>query len=451
MKKTIFIMILLISVQFIIATTYYVPLNYSTIQGAINASSSGDEIVVFDGTYYEDITINTSFLTIRSYFGPEDCIIDGNFHCITMSSVTTLIEGFTFTDASSTALIIGYETLSELSNCIFEDNEGSPSAIYSERGSIEEISDCIFRNNDGSYVIQFQRDYGLGINPIVNEAFINNIFLNNENSGSYFSDGVDFYLEDSSNNYSCTFESSSFKGTEGGIYFYLWQSEVDITNCIFDEAVIDDYMIYQGDITINYSCFSWSPSAGYNWGSGNLTNTDPELNSTTCQPLWNSTTKSPCIDAGDPSTSVDNDGTPADIGAVCAVTHKYDIIELPDASTDNGWKWLSFPALDDVLNNADIAENVLADILDPTILDKVETEGHYNDILFLNPGWSNINQQFTSLQGFKFHMNDAATLDVPGFLEDPMTQISLQGNQVENWIGYFLEDSHDVEDAFAEI
>ncbi len=445
MKKTIFIMILLISVQFIIATTYYVPLNYSTIQGAINASSSGDEIVVFDGTYYEDITINTSFLTIRSYFGPEDCIIDGNTHCITMGTATTLIEGFTFTDASSTALIISFATLSELSNCIFEDNEGSPSAIYSERGSIEEISDCIFRNNDGSYAIQLMRDYGLGQNPTVNETFSNNIFLNNENSGSGFSDGVDFFLENSSNNYSGTYESNTFKGSEGGIFIWA-NGETEILNCVFDEALLDDNVIYQGDITINYSCFSGSPSAGYNWEDGNLTNTDPELNSTTCQPLWNSSVKSPCIDVGDPSLSDDNDGTPPDIGAVSAINHRIDEIELPDPSTHNGWKWLSFPALDNILDDADVAENVLEDVLDVAILDTLFSEDY--EIYWYLSNWQHDYEQFSRTEGFKFLMLDDITFEVPGFKEDDNTTISLTGSSNENWIGYWLEDTQDVDDAF---
>ena len=460
MKKTILIMVLLISVQLIFAAIYYVPLHYSTIQEAVNSVSSGDEIRVFDGTYYEDITINTYGLTLKSFSGPDNCTIDGNIHCITVNLTTVRIEGFTMRDASNTALVI-QGGLSELKNCIFEDNEktGMPliggSAITAWK-PFDELSDCIFRDNEGAHTVVIFCDYPLGQPfPEVNETIKNNIFLNNTNSASYPSYGKDISLMNASiNNYHGVLENNTFKGSTGGIYVegIYGTADLNISNCVFDGSGISDDLFNQDLVIINYSCFSNSGyQNNYNWGDGNLTSTDPELNSTTCQPLWNSSVKSPCIDVGDPSLSDDNDGTPPDIGAVCAINHRIDEIELPPPTTDNGWKWLSFPALDDVLNNADIAGNILADILDPTILDKVETEGHLLDIQYSFPTWSNITQQFTSLQGFKFHMNEAATLDVPGFLEDPMTQISLVGNQEENWIGYFLEDSHDVEDAFAEI
>jgi len=42
--------------------------NYSTIQNAINAAQNGDEVVICDGNYYENIIINNKQnLTIRSY------------------------------------------------------------------------------------------------------------------------------------------------------------------------------------------------------------------------------------------------------------------------------------------------------------------------------------------------------------------------------------------------
>jgi hypothetical protein len=47
-------------------------------------------------------------------------------------------------------------------------------------------------------------------------------------------------------------------------------------------------------------------------------------------------------------------------------------------------------------------------------------------------------------------MNQAATLEVPGFIENPNTQITLTGG-AHNWIGYFLEDSQLVTDAFSQI
>ncbi|MCK5052270.1 MAG: T9SS type A sorting domain-containing protein [Candidatus Cloacimonetes bacterium] len=129
--------------------------------------------------------------------------------------------------------------------------------------------------------------------------------------------------------------------------------------------------------------------------------------------------------------------------------YRVDTVELPPPSVDNGWKWLSFPALDNVLTDADIADNVLGDILDPTILDKVEAHDYTIDYNIGTQTWNNSSEQFSRTEGFKFHMNAAADLNVPGFLEYPMTQISLIGNQEENWIGYWLEETQHVSDAFS--
>ncbi len=446
MKKTILIIVLLISVQIISATTYLVPTQFSTIQGAVDSVSTGDVIVVLDGTYYENITINTLNLTIKSLFGPEDCIIDGGTHCITVNVATERIEGFTFTDASNTALYVGTNQLSELSNCIFEDNERSGSyggsAIMSSI-PFDEISDCIFTENDGPFTVYIFRD---NLSGTFNELFKNNIFIDNTNDGTMADSGRDICLYNSSLNYTGGFESNTFKGSSGGIFFWALYGDVDITNCAFDEAEIDDDIGDQEDITINYSCFSESEFYGYNWGSGNLTSTDPELNSTTCQPLWNSSVKSPCIDVGDPSLSDDNDGTPPDIGAVSAVSHRIDEVELPDTSTNNGWKWMSFPALDNVLDDADVAENVLDDVLNVSILDTLYSEIY--EIYWTGSAWSHDYEQFSRTEGFKFLMLDDITFDIPGFKENDYTTIALTGNDEENWIGYWLEDTQDVSDAF---
>ncbi|MEA2096301.1 MAG: T9SS type A sorting domain-containing protein [Candidatus Cloacimonadota bacterium] len=461
--KKILILIMLIITSMLFSNTYIVLQNgngdFTTIQGAVNGVSAGDEIIVFDGTYYEDIIINTHSLTLKSFSGPEDCIISGNTHCLTVNLPMEKIEGFTIKNASNTALVI-QGGLSELKNCIFEDNEktGMPliggSAITAWK-PFEELSDCIFQDNDGPHTVVIHCDYPLGQPfPEVNETIKNNIFLDNTNSASYPINGKDISLMNASiNNYHGVLENNTFKGSTGGIYVegIYGNADLNISNCVFDGSGISDDLFDQDLVIINYSCFSNNGYQNtYTWEDGNLTNTDPELNSSTYQPLWNSSVKSPCIDTGDPSI-IDNDGTPSDIGAVCAITHKYDIVELPSPEEDNnGWKWLSFPALDNVLDEADIAENVLAGILDPTILDKVYSENYiiqYDDVA---DEWEHDYEQFSRTEGFKFYMNAAADLDVPGFKEYDNTTIVLDGNTPGNWVGYWLEETQHVSDAFSD-
>jgi parallel beta-helix repeat protein len=52
--------------------TIYVPDNYPTIQDAVDAASSGDTIIVRDGTYSESIVISKDHLTIRSENGANN-------------------------------------------------------------------------------------------------------------------------------------------------------------------------------------------------------------------------------------------------------------------------------------------------------------------------------------------------------------------------------------------
>jgi parallel beta-helix repeat protein len=72
-----------------------VPMDYATVQAAINAASSGDTIYVFSGTYYEHVRINKSVSLIGT--NKYTTIIDGNATgCVvrvTADHVT--ISGFT--------------------------------------------------------------------------------------------------------------------------------------------------------------------------------------------------------------------------------------------------------------------------------------------------------------------------------------------------------------------
>lgn len=252
----------------------------------------------------------------------------------------------------------------------------------------------------------------------------NNSFINNENMR-----GIWLNVEYSEN---FRITNNIFTGLEYGITRQNGSCVPIIDYCLFDDIV-------------NYHSNS-------NLGANCIEDENPHLYAETYQPIWNSTTKSPCIDAGDPSIT-DADGTPSDIGAVCATPHKYDIIDLPSPEVDSGWKWLSFPALDDIYStenyDPDVAGDLLESILDPVILDVVEAQDY--TIAYEGPGWFFETNQFYSTQGFKFHMNQAAELEVSGFIENPNTQMELVGGSERNWLGYFLEESQLVTDAFAQI
>lgn len=140
------------------------------------------------------------------------------------------------------------------------------------------------------------------------------------------------------------------------------------------------------------------------------------------------------------------------------ITGKYrvDTIELPGPETNNGWKWLSFPALDNVYStptyDPDQAWHLLYDILHPPLdpeLYRVYNEvGNY--VWQTGYYWYGTDNIFSRTEGYKFKMNAAATLEVPGFKVPDNTSVVLDGNSEENWVGYWLEETQHVSDAFSD-
>lgn len=82
----------------------YVPDNYATIQKAVDAASTGDTIIVRDGTYTENVNVNTQ-LTIQSENGYANCIVqvaDSEDHVFEITEDSVTIHGFTVKGAAGT-------------------------------------------------------------------------------------------------------------------------------------------------------------------------------------------------------------------------------------------------------------------------------------------------------------------------------------------------------------
>ena len=85
------------------SATIYVPDNYATIQGAIDASSNGDVVIVRPGTYVENIDFVGKAITVKSEQGASVTIIDGNeagsvVIFDTEEGRDSVLEGFTITN-----------------------------------------------------------------------------------------------------------------------------------------------------------------------------------------------------------------------------------------------------------------------------------------------------------------------------------------------------------------
>ena len=79
---------------------WHVPDDCQTIQAAIDAASSGDEIVVLAGVWKEQIEISKKTLLIRSEHGAEETVIDAGQRGSTIrcnDATQSVFEGFTIT------------------------------------------------------------------------------------------------------------------------------------------------------------------------------------------------------------------------------------------------------------------------------------------------------------------------------------------------------------------
>ena len=107
-----------------------------------------------------------------------------------------------------------------------------------------------------------------------------------------------------------TFSYNDADSTGGGMYVYNY-SPPDLKNCILWDDSPNEIIkaVNGGTPTVSYSDIE----GGYT-GTGNF-NLDPQFYATTGDSAWYLTASSPCLDAGDPYSPHDPDGSTADMGA----------------------------------------------------------------------------------------------------------------------------------------
>ena len=137
-----------------VAVVINVPGDFATIQGAIDAAVSGDEIVVAPGTYNEIIS---NFGIVRSSHGPDVTIIDGsgfNFSVVTCTTGCGVLEGFTITGGNAPTSLGGgwYNQNSSptVINCKFVGNNVRGNGLggaMRNSNSHPTLIDCTFTGN----------------------------------------------------------------------------------------------------------------------------------------------------------------------------------------------------------------------------------------------------------------------------------------------------------------
>lgn len=423
----------------------YVPNHFSTIQGAIDSAINGDIVIVLSGDYYENIDFKGKKIIVASWYymnGNESFIDDTILHAGAPGNIVSFKTG-----ENINSKLIGFSITGAYGDPGFGNMRY---AIYCNSSAPDLKQIKLYDNNDISiriidssptinYVSVINNDKALYIDSHSNVSIKNSVISNNNYFGCYASNSEIEFLN-----------TSICDNIDQSIRLSSDATTVQLTNCLIWNNYSGGSQIFKtsnSTLNANYNCIQNGVGEDFfDNGTGNISN-DPQVD-INYKPLWDMSEYSPLIDTGDPSL-FDPDGTPSDIGAVRAINHKIDSIELID--TTEGINWKCFPVLDDVYADSDIASEVLSEIqqIPYPALELVDAYGINNDISFDGAYWTHNSQQFTSVKGYKIHMNDPYTLEVTGFLEDPYKTVQLTSG--ENWIGYFPENSMKPLDAFAAV
>ncbi|MCK4340696.1 MAG: right-handed parallel beta-helix repeat-containing protein [Phycisphaerae bacterium] len=343
------------------------PCDYNNIQDAIDASSDGDVILVYDGTYtghcnknldyYDYNTMSVRNLIVRSTGGPENCEIDCEqsgraFHFHHGEDSTSVVDGFTITggNANSGGGMYNEGSSPTVTNCTFIGNTANGGAhtggggMASVLGSNPKVTNCRFSYNDavtqvGGGMLNNEDSNPLVINCTFNANTANKsggamVNVNNSNplvvncgfSGNAAL-GVDvdgnggaIHIKNASPTVvNCTFSRNSAADEGGGMHTRLDSSPM-VTNCIFWENTDNNGVnmdesaqihVHSGTPQISYNCIQGLDTFE---GNGNIgvdplffdpdgPDNDPD---TWADNDYRLAFASPCIDAGD-TTALQND------------------------------------------------------------------------------------------------------------------------------------------------
>jgi hypothetical protein len=283
------------------AHEFHLPVNnlqkdtwYISIQSAINDASNGNQIIVYPGTYYENVTINKPLILCgknpNSWHIVENTIIDANYNgtAVCIANQDTTLSGFTIRNGSYYGVYSGSYGTIRINNCIIKNN-GQDGINGSGLGT------TLINNN----IIYGHSTAGINLCMLLDSLSITNNMIYDNFSGILLSEDY-AYINSVQNN--------TIVGSSYGI-ISATADDPNIRNCIIWDCVDDLWYC-----TAAFSCIQ-NPNDAY--GFGNITSDPLFINADAND--FHLTLNSPCIDIGDPNlsysgqTDIDGDDRVIDI------------------------------------------------------------------------------------------------------------------------------------------
>ncbi len=338
--------------QVLNATIINVPADQATIQAGITASTNGDTVLVQPGTYNQNINFNGKNITVGSLFLTtgevsyisETIINGGNSNSVvkfnTGESNNAVLCGFTITNGSAYygAGINCYSGASPtLHNLVIIDNHGFAGDSYGGALCFMDNSNAVCSNLT---ITNNSANEGGGI-FFHNNGNATMSYITMTNNTSAHGGAMQISYSDPVIDHSVFYENNSPFG--GAVYVFNYSTPV-FTNCTFSLNEADYggafYCSDLGGAPIITNCIFWNDESLYNNEIFATSSTYPPV--VTYSNVENGTGQfwfgtgciaedplfvdapagdfhllagSPCIDAGDPDSPPDPDGSQADMGA----------------------------------------------------------------------------------------------------------------------------------------
>ena len=288
---------------------------YATIQKAIDAAVEGDAILVADGTYNEKLLIDKANITLKSVNGPSYTIIDGEAGDtvvrIASSATNAIVQGFRITGGtgSPSSSSYGFDYYGGGVNCTADAT----------------LENCIINGNGSGVPKSSSGTFGGGVRNAGCTLIVRNCLIFDNFAwacgGGTFTENGTIIIEQSTICYNKSIYNWSWNGTKGGVGL-AWSGEAIVTNSILwsnDGSQIGAFgSIYsegtKAQITFSdiQGGFTANDIRDISYGAGNISS-DPIFVNPSADD-YSLSVGSPCIDAGDPNSPNDADGSRADMG-----------------------------------------------------------------------------------------------------------------------------------------
>lgn len=285
------------------ATIIHVPGQYPTIQAGINVANPGDTVQVAPGTYYENVQMSEGISLFGS--GAQNTIIDGGGLGDVVSAIQVsnlVIDGFTVRNSEqsgSTPDNVGIFLNTQSSsgtkivrNCIVHNN-GKGIDIWNDFGGVSYIEKNVIHDNIYD-----------GFNPYLGTVYLtNNTIVHN---------GRDGYHDWSGGGYIQIQNNIFAENGRYGIYKHLNTPVYISYNDVWNNVEGAYYQGYSGPA----QPFIPNPGTGEISADPLFAGGNPfDYHLTWANFPVPDITMSPCIDSGNPSSPLDPDLTPVDMGA----------------------------------------------------------------------------------------------------------------------------------------